>query len=275
MGHLLLNDHNKVRYDSTDYSQAMKSWDGSTMVVTDQSIYIGAPHTFASRFFFMNAANTTASVMSVSYFAGSSTWNNVLNLADETRVGTAPLGKNGFVSWDLPDDWIKSQVDSVPELSGSIGDGYGYYWIKIDFSIAINATVEWLGMIWTNEEYMSTRWPEVTSARFLPEGKTNWYELIEMTTSDVGRELEYDNILEYEMQAKDIGQLADLTALKCLINILTPLISNSQFREMREEFQKLYNTAKKARIRSVDKNKNEKIEKAEVESSNSFRMVRR
>ncbi len=273
--HLLLNDYNKVIYKTVDYSKEMKTWNGDNMTVTDGAIYIGAPHTFASRFMFFNTVNAISSAMSVKYYTGDSTWESVLNLADETRIGAVTGAQHGFISWDLPEDWEKCQIEGLPQISGVTGDGYGYYYIKIEFSITINAVVEWLGMLWTNENYMATRWPEVVSGRFLPTGKTNWYELIEMTTSDVGRELEYDNIIAYELQAKDVGQIADLTALKCLINILTPLISNVQYREMREEFQQLYNTAKKARIRKIDANMDEKIEKKEIVTPNSFRMVRR
>lgn len=275
--HLLLNEYNKIIYKTIDSSFAMKKWNSDYITITDGYIYVGAPHSFASRFFKIQTGNEIASSMTVEFFKGDDTWESVKNLADETKDGLAPLGKDGFISWDLPTKWIKTQIEGIPELKPDVtaADGEGYYYIRIGFSTPISAIVEWLGMLWTNQEYMTVRWPEVTKERFLPSNKTHWYELIEMTTGDVGRDLERSNIIEYELQAKDIGELADLTALKCLINILTPLVSNEKYREMREEFRELYNIAKKANIRKIDLNKNETIEKDEEEIPNSFRMVRR
>lgn len=275
--HLLLNEYNKIIYKTNDYSLAMKTWNSNSLPFTDEYIYVGAPHTFASRFIKILTANAVSANLSVEFYKGSNTWQSVTNLADETKNGLAPLGKDGFISWDLPKGWIKTQIEGIPELEPTVTakDGEGNYYIRIGASAELLADIEWLGMIWTNQDYMAVRWPEVIKERFLPTGKTNWYELIEMTTSDVGKDLERSNIIQYEMQAKDIGQLADLTSLKCLINILTPLVSNEKYRNMREDFQMLYNTAKKANIIKIDENNNEEIDQEEKEIPNSFRMVRR
>ena len=274
MSHLLVNSYSKVIYKTVDNSTSMKTWNSDNMTVTDDYIYIGMPHTFAARFFFLNSVNAVSSSMTVEYYAGSSTWNSVRNFADETRSGAVTLAKHGFISWDLPTDWIKNQVEGLPEIDATSKDGRGYYYIRIGFSINISAVVEWLGLLWTNQDYMAQRWPEVISARFLPVGKDHWYELIEISTGDVGKDLEYSNILEYELQAKDIGEMAELTALKTLINILIPLVANETYRKMKEYFEQLYDIARKARLRSIDTNNDEKINVNEAQGINSFKIRR-
>ena len=277
MSHLLVNNYGLTMYKTENKSQELSNWNSDNVNVSDGYLYIGMPHTFAARFFYMSRVNTISSTMEVEYFKGNSTWSSVKNLADETRSGAITLAKNGFASWDLPNDWVKSQINNLPELDedSSTGDGYGYYFIRISFTIDIDVDIDWIGLLWTNEDYMAQRWPEVISSRYFPSGKTDWYELIEVSTGDVAKDLEYGNMIEYELQAKDISQMAELTALKTLINILIPLVANETYRKMKEYFEKLYDIAKKAKIDKIDDNKDEKLDTNENNRFNSFRIVRR
>lgn len=289
MAHLLVNNYNKIILDDnsvfTEYSDDMRNWNSGTMLIVlvaaEDKLYIGAPHTFASRFVLMDGTNVNSngSALTVKYYSGSTNgWRAVKNLADGTKNITATFGRSGFVAWDLPSDWVRCQVNSLPELpyNSATGDGYGFYWTEWSVSADLSAgtAIKWFGMIWTSQDYMLVRWPEVLSSRFLPEGESDWYELIEMSTGDVADDLEVSNIIDYEMQAKDINELAELTALKTLINILLPMVSSESLRKMREDFQEMYNTKLKARIRAIDKNKNEKIDQKEGEDLGSSMIIR-
>lgn len=284
--HLLLNKYNKVIYDDngtfTDYTPQMRVWTADTMglelVPSEDYLYIGAPHSFASRFFLVDTANTTAANFTVEYYYGSTNWRAVKNLTDETKVGGAPLSQSGFITWDLPTDWVKTQVDGMPELpyNESSGDHKGHYWVRISSSVQMSAgtTLRWLGLIWTTQAYMEVKWPEVATSTYLPTGKTDWYELIEMSTGDVADDLNINHIVDYEMQAKDVDELAKLTALKTMVNILIPMTSSETLRIMKEDFQRDYNRLLGKRLKGIDHNKDEKISDKEADPMVNTRMRR-
>ncbi len=286
MSHLTLNEYNTILYSDNDvftnHSDSMRRWDADNMtgdiVAAEDKIYIGCPHTFAARFVKMSQENDVSGVLTVKYYAGSTNgWRPVKNLADETSYGGVPFSKDGFISWDLPSDWIKCQVNSLPELpyNSPTGDGQGFYWVEITSSQNLNnALIRWLGVIWTSQSFLTERWAEVISDNYLPTGKTDWYEVIEMSTKDVANDLNISNLIDYELQAKDISELANMTALKTLINILLPFRSSETLREMREEFKELYITAKRVRLKSIDMDKDEKISSSEKLPFTNTRIMR-
>ncbi len=286
MTHLTVNKHNTILFSDnsvfTDNTSKLKKWGvdtmGVSMVAAEDKIYIGCNHSFAARFFKISTANSSSAVLTIKYYAGSTLgWLAVKNLADETSYGGVPFAIDGFISWDLPGDWVKNQVNSLPELAedSSTGDGYGKYWIEITSSQDLfDGLIDWIGTIWTNEDYLKIRWPEVCHENYLPTGKTNWYELIEMSTKDVADDLNIKNIIDYELQAKDIDELANMTALKTLINILLPFRSSESMREMREQFIELYNRAKTVRLKGIDTNKDEKLDIEEKKVMGNVRIIR-
>jgi len=286
MTHLLVNRYGKTLYDDNssyaDYSREMKAWTSETMgaVLTkdEDYIYIGQAHTFSVRYCLIDTVNDVSSAMSVEYYYGDSNWRAVKNLEDGTRYGAVTLAQSGFISWDLPTDWIKTQVDSVPELPYNVdsGDDRGMYWIRIKASETLNANtaIRWLGLIWTNEDFLTRRWAEVTNARYLPTGVSDWYETIEMSTGDVADDLNIQNIINYELQAKDIAELAKLTALKPLINILVPMVSSDDLRLMKKDFEIQYTKLLKKRLKGIDTNQNEKLDNVETKPMSNTRMMR-
>lgn len=284
--HLLLNKYNKIFYCDngvfTDYTDQMRKWTSDTMTIpltlNEDYIYIGCPHSFSSRFFLIDTVNAIASKLTIEYYYGNSNWRSVKNITDETSIGGVAFAKTGFISWDLPEDWIRTQVNSYPELPYGTNsrDDLGYFWIRIKASSTLTATAKtkWIGLIWTSQEYMKVKWPEVDNVAYLPSGKSDWYELIEMSTGDVADDLNINNIADYELQAKDINEMAKLTALKTLVNILIPMRSSDTLDKMRQDFKEEYDKLLKKRFRSIDQDQNEKIDSKESQPYDNLRLVR-
>lgn len=165
--HLLLNEYNKILYSDnnvfTNYTYAMKTWNSDNMVcpltLSEDYIYVGAPHTFASRFIKIAVANDVSASLTVEFYAGNSTWLAVKNLNDGTRLGALTLAQSGFISWDLPSakSWVKNQINGLPELDEgeTSQDGKGMYWMRIKASATLKATtaIDWLGLIWTDNRF--------------------------------------------------------------------------------------------------------------------------
>ena len=286
--HLLLNRYCKILFSDngvyTDYSDQLRRWTADTMeknlVKNEDYILIGCPHSFASRFILMDGTNVNeiVSQMNIEYYYGNNNWRSVKNIADETSIAGATCAKTGFISWDLPDDWVRCQIDNKPELpyGTTSNDGHGFYWVRISASetLTIGMAIKWLGVIWTNQEFLLGRWSEVLDSDYLPNGKTDWYEMIELSTRDVADDLNIQNIIDYEMQAKDISELANLTALKTLVNILLPFRSSEALTEMRKEFKDQYTKALGVRLKCIDSDKDEKISNEEAEPISNARILR-
>ena len=284
--HLLLNKYNKIFYSDngvfTDYTDEMRKWTSDTMTIPltlgEDYIYIGCPHSFSSRFFLVSTVNAISSRITVEYYYGNNSWRSVKNITDETSVSGVTFAKTGFISWDLPDDWIRTQINNFPELPYGTNsrDDLGFFWVRLKASATLTATtkLKWLGLIWTTQDYMKIKWPEVDNAAYLPTGKSDWYELIEMSTGDVADDLNINNIIDYELQAKDINELAKLTALKTLVNILIPMRSSETLDKMRQDFKEEYDKLLKKRLKSIDSDQNEKIDDKEARPYDNLRLIR-
>jgi hypothetical protein len=284
--HLLLNKYNKIFYkgvtDYTDYTDQMRKWSSETMTVplylAQDFIYIGCPHSFASRFFVVDTVNAVTGRLTIEYYYGRNSWRAVKNLIDETSVNGVPFARSGFMTWDLPDDWIKTAINSYPETTynETQADGLGLYWIRIKSSqtLTITTKLKWLGLIWTDQSYMKIKWPDVDNSRYLPTGKTDWFEMIELSTGDVADDLNIQNIIDYELQAKDIEELSKLTALKTMVNILIPMRSSETLSEMRKDFEAQYSALLKKRLKAIDTDGNETIDKKESLPFDNLRLIR-
>ena len=261
----------------------MKNWDSDTMLaplVKDEDlIYIGAPHTFSSRFIKLKVANDVSAILDAEYYSGSTNgWRKFKNFADETRLNGKSLAQDGFIQWDLPTDWVKNQVNSIPELPYDVnsGDGNGYYWMRLKSSANFKALTEldWLGMIWSQERLLKSRWQAVLSSKYLPTNQTHWYKEIELATKDVADDLKIQNLIDYEMQCKDYEELSQLATLKTLINILLPLRASDDLNEMRKDFEKLYTTKLSVKIKGIDTDKDEALNETEQQGGVSGRIMR-
>lgn len=284
--HLLLNKYNKIFYNAltvfTDYTDQMRRWTSDTMTcplyLAQDYIYVGCPHSFSSRFFLVDTVNDVTAKLTVEYYYGNSNWRAVKNQVDETSVAGVPFARAGFITWDLPSDWVRTQINGYPELPYSVTpkDDLGYFWVRIKSSSTLKVTtkLKWLGLLWTNQDFMAIKWPDVASTRYLPTGKTDWYELIEMSTGDVADDLNINNIIDYELQVKDIDELGKLTALKTMINILIPMRASTTLNEMRQDFQNEYDKLLKKRLKFIDTDQDEKIDTKESGPYDNLRMQR-
>jgi hypothetical protein len=263
---LLINQYNRILYDDNstfaEHSEAMRTWRsltmGAVLTLNEDYIYVGCPHTFASRFICMDGVNinSISAALTVEYYYGKDRWRSVKNFRDETRSGNATLGKSGFIMWDLPTDWVANQVNSVPELpyGTNPADTQGYYWIRIKSSATLSAgtAIKWLGVLWTHQDYLAARWPEVATDTYLPDNESDWYPTIEIATGDVADDLNINNIIDYELQVKDISDMAKLTALKALDIILTPLTASETLSKMKDDFKKHYDKLLGKRLKGID-----------------------
>ncbi len=98
--------------------------------------------------------------------------------------------------------------------------------------------------------------------------------MIELSTKDVADDLNVLNIIDYELMAKDISEMAHLAALKTLVNILLPLRASETLSKLYDQFKDDYADKLKVRIASIDSNEDEKINEQEKKPIFNTRIMR-
>ncbi len=94
---------------------------------TNDMIYIGGYGTFTSITFDVTNTNSTASVMTVSYWNGTA-WTDA-SATDGTAVGGVTLAQDAAVTWTAPSSWPENSVNSITR-----------YWVRATVSVALDAT---------------------------------------------------------------------------------------------------------------------------------------
>jgi hypothetical protein len=167
----------------------------------------------------------------------------------------------------------------LPELdyTETVADGKGLYWARISTSESLKAgtLIQFLGLIWTNQNFLKLYWNEVDNARYLPTGKTDWYEIIELATRHVADDLNIRQLIDYELQVKDINDLGRITALKALTLILLPMRTSETLVRLYEDFEEMYQKASKKRLKGIDTDQSETLSSSEKKPSVSNSVIRR
>ena len=123
----------------TDYTSAVGDDNAGTFadlssldtVANGDWVVIGADGPFRKILVNLNAnVNTNASVMTISYWDGAG-WRAVLNLSDGTSASSKTLAQDGTISFDFPERWERSTIDSVAA-----------YYVRLSVSAALSGTVQ-------------------------------------------------------------------------------------------------------------------------------------
>jgi hypothetical protein len=159
--------------NTTDYSDAAQDVDSGTDVVLSslgtaaQSdfLYVGSHLPFRGAQADVDAANATASVITVKYWKSDSTWADI-TATDGTASGGASMAQDGNVTWTVPTDWLRAPLT---DTQATVGDGIPYsgarlYWTRWEFSGGLDSSTTLNSLYPLNR---STAYFELTSGRVL------------------------------------------------------------------------------------------------------------
>jgi hypothetical protein len=132
---------------ATDYSQNAQDGSAATDVTLSSQgtaaqgdfLYVGSHLPFRGVAVDVDAANGTASVLTVKYRKSDNTWADV-TATDGTASAGAAIAVDGNVTWTVPTDWIPCQlmVDSagsaVPHRLADL------YWTRWEVSVALDSS---------------------------------------------------------------------------------------------------------------------------------------
>lgn len=125
-----------------DYSSEAQDNDAATDVTLSSLdaaadggyLYVGAHRKFAGLTVDVDAANGTASVMTVKYWDGVQ-WTDISD-TDNTASGGATFAVDGDITWAIPTVWQKSSVNRRK-----------LYWVRIEVSVALDSSTT-LNSLW-------------------------------------------------------------------------------------------------------------------------------
>lgn len=152
--------------EATKKIQSIASDALSFVFLTTDSLYLGFPEKFATRYFVMGQVNSNAATLTVEYWTGS-VWASVEDLTDET----AGLTSSGWLSWKNVSGWQKkNQSPIVNEL---------LYWIRIKTSanFSTGTTIQAILNLFCDANSLAEFYPELVSdTRYLPPGRSTFNE---------------------------------------------------------------------------------------------------
>lgn len=163
--------------EPTEYS--VEAQDGSTSTSVTLSslgtaaqgdyLYVGSHVPFSGVSIDVDAANGTASVLTVRYRKNDDTWADT-SATDGTDNGGATLGVDGSVTWTVPADWKSARLFDTGDTDLNIGLGkQELYWTRWEFSAALDSSTTLDSMIAINR---STTYHEIPSGMAWKEAVT-------------------------------------------------------------------------------------------------------
>ena len=242
-----------VKIDSAAYSFAL---------TTSSELYIGYHGPFAGRYIQIGTANSTASVMSVTYWDGSA-WTAVDDLLDQTSVGGKTLATSGFVSWVNKGNWVKKAItgiDSDVEL----------YWVKITVSANLHAstTVKSFLNIYNDDNILKAYYPEIISdSAYLPPNETNFLKQYIAAKDLIVLKLKQRRLIDDESQIIDINDVAIAAAHASAWIILRPIARSEETRLAADDAEKAMNKELQELVLGTDQSKDGIVSSSERLSS--------
>lgn len=118
---------------ATDYTAAATTPDTATvplasiLATASDALYVGSGEQFRGLSVrLLDAVSTVSTTVTVE--AWCDTWRPLL-VDNATRVGAAPFGKGGAITWTLPEDWVTRPVAGSPAR----------YWVRLRSAAALTA----------------------------------------------------------------------------------------------------------------------------------------
>lgn len=179
MKRFIFNDNGTL----SDYSTELVDYHSGTglvnYVLTEDSIYIGSELPFNSLYFDVSAANDQASVVSVSYYNGT-TFESMVDVQDETASSGVTLAQSGHIIWTPNRDSRWQRLSNTEDLA-ALADVtiYDLYWLKIDFSasLAVTTALSFIGPKFCEDADLTGEHVLFANSTFksnYESGKTDW-----------------------------------------------------------------------------------------------------
>lgn len=202
----------------TKFTSVINDTQVAASLQTTDALYIGYQKKFTTRFFNFHTVNSVSSVLTVQYWTGTA-WADVDDLIDQTSIGGATFGQNGFISWTNKPDW------QLKNITGTDAD-LELYWVKLTVSVNLhaNTNVHCIINVFSDDTLLRAYYPElITDTRYLPDDRTNFLEQHFAAKELVVLKLKQMNAIKDENQIIDINEVCIAAVHACAFIILNAI----------------------------------------------------
>lgn len=174
-------------------------------VASQDAIYIGSDLPFNHRYFQLGAVNSLASAATVQIWDGS-TWNNAVDVIDQTSLAGASMGQSGILSWTTDDTKSWAREESSEDITDlSTLKIYNLYWVKITWSADWTATTSfaYVGHKFSNDNMLAAVYPDLGRSAVKTAhttGKTNWNDQHVLASEAIIAQLRKERVLSSPAQ---------------------------------------------------------------------------
>lgn len=247
----------------------------------DAAIYIGSDFAFNARHIEVVTANATATAPTVRLWDGD-TFEEAVDIVDDTAVAGACLGKSGRVSYVLPkgNAWKRDDTDRITQSGSDLSslNIFDLFWAKLTWSAALDVgtAIRFVGIKFSDDEGLADFYPELLKSKALlafgnPASRTTWDDIHVRAASAVIRELKRRNLIASENQILRAEQFEEAAIHKTAEIIFNAFGDNRKDNAVRAK--KYFTEAIDQTRFDLDKNENIRLERSE--SIPSFSLVRR
>ena len=210
---IIFSNNNVLQDLSVNLNNFRSGVEALTIIAAEDKIYFGSILPFNHKWIEMGAvANAAAAVISDIEVWDGDEWQSVVDIIDQTKIGTSTFAQSGYISWvpDKDESWLRDDTrgtdTNIDPIEG-LGDAsnpvtiYDMYWARFTFSADLTAAMElkFVGHKFSAEEDLGDQYPELilstTKAQF-ETGKTDWKNQEFMAAERIIEDLERDEVVK-------------------------------------------------------------------------------
>lgn len=263
-----------VYFNSTNYSEELTDFLEETQALTitnSDYIYFGLNKPFNNLYFYYDTPNSSKVSFTVEYYDGSS-WQNVINLNDDTKKQT----RSGFVSWQEADDNTDIEEVEINSIT--------QYWYRFQPASTVNITAKAFGVIFSQDRDIFQTRPVLNDTDFrtaVVSSDTDYMRVHLETKEDIIQNIRnkgikkyqneddpdrlkfYRNINEWDLfDIDEVKVAAKNLALAKIYYSLSDNIDDKWYQEA-TRFNDVYNHSIDYAMVSLDKNNDGKLQEFE------------
>lgn len=259
-----------------DYSYKVEDYHANTVTIDYTSaqdyIFIGSELAFNSLFFDLSTANTASTAVTVEHWDGSS-WEEMVDVIDETSLSGASFGQSGYITWTPNKQKVWQKNDTVKsngsvEITG-LGDVtiYDLYWIRISFSntLDIGTTLNWIGPKFCKSNDVDGEYRLLAKSAFktsYESGKTDWEKEIILASRLLIEDLKSKEAIVDGDQLLERRLFKDACVSKVAEIVFTNL--GDDYVDDAKRAQTEYKSRLNKKNYKADKNNNARLDKQEL-----------
>jgi len=261
-----------------DLSQSLNDFTSGTstiaVVALEDALYLGSDYPFNHRHVMVSTANDQASLIDKIQTWDGVSWQECVDVIDQTLVSGATLAQSGIISWTPDKSKAWQRMDTV--LGSTVITGlsdiviYAFYWVKITSTADLKATtaLSYVGHKFSKDSDLEVKYPHLLLSAVLTQfktGKTNWNEQTLDAAEYIINDLRSRGVICSPSQILNWEMFKEASVQKLAEFIFSAF--GQSFELQKKNAKELYRSAMNSLIKHIDENNNGILDVKEMSST--------